>query len=90
MSDTNETPRTPGTQPPQVTTANTASTSTNTNVLCSGLLPFAPFNPLSDQASVGLGWRKWTRCFENLLISLREFDPTVRRGLLLAYVRGPK
>lgn len=86
MSDTNETPATPGTQPPHGATSNTASTSTNANVPCSSLPPFGPFDPLRDQASVGLRWRKWTRRFENLLISLREFDPTVRRGLLLTYV----
>ena len=52
----------------------------------SGLPPFPPFDPLQDQATVGQRWTKWIRRFENLLISLREFDPTVRRGLLLTYV----
>lgn len=83
MSDHEETP---GTQHTQSATSSTASTSTYTNVPRSGLPPFAPFDPLTDPASVGLRWRKWTRRFENLLISLREFDPTVRRGLLLTYV----
>lgn len=80
MSDNEETP------PPQGAPSSTASMSTNTNVPRSGLPPFAPFDPLSNRGSVGLCWRKWTRRFENLLISLREFDPTVRRELLLTYV----
>lgn len=86
MSETEESPPTPGTQPSQGAASSTASTSANADVPRSGLPPFAPFDPLSDQASVGLRWRKWTRRFENLLISLREFDPTVCRGLLLTYV----
>ena len=83
MSDHEETP---GTQHTQSPTSSTASTSTYTNVPHSGLPPFPPFDPLTDPASVGLRWRKWTRRFKNLLISLREFDPTVPRGLLLTYV----
>lgn len=86
MSDNEETLPTPGTQPSQGATSSTASTSTNANVPHSGLPPFAPFDPHSDRASIGLRWRKWTRRFENLLISLREFDPTVRQRLLLTYV----
>ena len=45
-----------------------------------------PLTPHQDQATVGQRWAKWVRRFENLLISLREFDATVRRGLLLTYV----
>ena len=52
----------------------------------SGLPPFPPFDPHQDQATVGQRWAKWVRRFENLLISLREFDATIRRGLLLTYV----
>ena len=52
----------------------------STNVPRSGLPPFPPFDPLSDRASLGLRWRKWSRRFENLLLSLRELDPTIRRG----------
>ena len=44
------------------------------------------FPPPQDQATVGQRWAKWVRRFENLLLSLREFDSTVRRGLLLTYV----
>ena len=44
------------------------------------------FDPPQDTATVGERWTKWVRRFENLLISLREFDPAVRRGLLLTYV----
>lgn len=52
----------------------------------SGLPPFPPFDPHSDRSTVGQRWRKWLRRFENLLISLREFDPVAKRGLLLTYV----
>mgnify|MGYP002803890231 CR=1 FL=1 len=52
----------------------------------SGLPPFPPFDPHQDQATVGQRWAKWVRRFENFLISLREFDTTIRRGLLLTYV----
>ena len=48
--------------------------------------PFPPFDPHQDQATVGQRWAKLVRRFENLLLSLREFDSTVRRGLLLTYV----
>ena len=53
----------------------------STNVPRSGLSPFPPFDPLSDRASLGLRWRKWSIRFENLLITLRELDPNIRRGL---------
>lgn len=52
----------------------------------SGLPPFPAFDPHQDRATVGQRWTQWVRRFENLLISLREFDPTIRRGLLLTYV----
>ena len=52
----------------------------------SGLPPFPPFDPLSNPANTGPRWRKWLRRFENLLVSLRETDPVVKRGLLLTYV----
>ena len=52
----------------------------------SGLPPFPPFDPFSDPATVGERWKKWVRRFENLLISLREYESTVQRGLLLTYV----
>ena len=56
------------------------------NIPQSGLPPFAPFYPHSDRASLAVRWKKWSRRFENLLISLREFDPVIRHGLLLTYV----
>ena len=49
----------------------------------SGLSPFPPFDLFSDPATVEERWKKWVRRFEN---SLREFDPTVRRGLFLTNV----
>ena len=52
----------------------------------SGLPPFPPFDPITDSATVSQRWKKWIRRFENLLISLREFDSTIRRGLLFTYV----
>ncbi len=64
------------------------SSTTQSSVLVprSGLPPFPPFDPLSNPVNTGLRWRKWLRRFENLLISLRETDPVVKRGLLLTYV----
>ena len=67
----------------------TASSSTQQSAVLiprSGLPPFPPFDPLSNPANTGPRWRKWLRRFENLLISLRETDPIVKRGLLLTYV----
>lgn len=52
----------------------------------SGLPPFPPFDPLVNPANTGLRWRKWLRRFQNLLTSLGETDPVVKRGLLLTYV----
>ena len=52
----------------------------------SGLALFPSFDPITDSATVSQRWKKWIRCFENLLISLREFDSTIRRGLLLTHV----
>ena len=52
----------------------------------SGLPPFSPLDPIGHPSTVGQRWKKWVRRFENLLISLREFDSTIRRGLLLTYV----
>ncbi|CAB4009216.1 Hypothetical predicted protein, partial [Paramuricea clavata] len=68
------------------TTSNATNATTTSQVPRSGLPPFPPFNPHQDTATVGQRWTKWVRRFENLLISLREFDSTVRRGLLLTYV----
>ena len=65
---------------------NNATNPATPQVPRSGLPPFHPFDPHQDQATVGQRWAKWVRRFENLLISLREFDATVRRGLLLTYV----
>ena len=48
--------------------------------------PFPPFDPHQDRSTVGQRWRKWINRFQNLLISLREFDSKVKRGLLLTYV----
>ena len=66
----------------------TASSSTQQSAVLiprSGLPPFPPFDPLSNPANTCPRWRKWLRRFENLLISLRETDPIVKRGLLLTY-----
>ena len=68
------------------TATNATNATTTSQVPRSGLPPFAPFDPHQDTATVGQRWTKWVRRFENLLISLREFDPAVRRGLLLTYV----
>ena len=62
----------------------TASSSTQQSAVL--IPPFPPFDPLSNPANTGPRWRKWLRRFENLLISLRETDPIVKRGLLLTYV----
>ena len=48
------------------------------NIPQSGLPPFALFDPHSDRASLAVRWKKWSRRFENLLISLREFNPVIR------------
>ena len=67
----------------------TASSSTQQSAVLiprSGLPPFPPFDPLSNPANTGPRCRKWLRRFENLLISLRETDLIVKRGLLLTYV----
>ena len=67
----------------------TASSSTQQSAVLiprSGLPPFPPFDPLSNPANTGPRWRKWLRRFENLLISLRETNPIVKRGLLITYV----
>ena len=55
------------TQPLEGATSSPTSTATSTNVPRSGLPPFTPFDPLSDRASLGLRWRKWSGRFENLL-----------------------
>ena len=68
------------------TSSNRATNQTTSQVSRSGLPPFPPFDPHQDQATVGQQWAKWVRRFENLLLSLCEFDSTVRRGLLLTYV----
>ena len=60
--------------------------STTLKVPRNGLPPFPPFDPHSDRTTLGTRWRKWHKRFDNLLISLREFDPTVKRALLLTYV----
>ena len=59
---------------------------TTINVPRSGLPPFPPFDPHGDHATLSTKWRKWQRRFENLMISLREKDPTVKRALLLTYI----
>ena len=67
----------------------TASSSTQQSAVLiprSGPPPFPPFDPLSNPANTGPRWRKWLRRFENLLISLCETHPIVKRGLLLTYV----
>ena len=51
----------------------------------SRLPPFHSFYPLSNPANTGPRWQKWLCQFENLLISLHETDPIVKRGLLLTY-----
>ena len=86
MSDTE-----PGTSP-ATTPSTTSGTSTVTTVTASattpqsGLPPFQLFYPSADRTTVGQRWKKWVLRFENLLLSLREFDSTIRHGLLLTYV----
>jgi hypothetical protein len=63
----------------------TNSTTASYSAPRSGLPPFPPFDPITDTATVSQRWKKWI-WFENVLISLREFDSTIRRGLLLTYV----
>lgn len=70
----------------QAATSSNNATNPAMQVPRSGLPPFPPFDPHQDRATVGQRWAKWVRRFENLLVSLREFDSTVRRGLLLTYV----
>ena len=69
---------------PQAATSST--TQQSVIVPCSGLPPFPSLDPLSNPTNTGLTGRKWLGRFENLLISLRETGPTVKRGLLLTYV----
>jgi hypothetical protein len=52
----------------------------------SGLPLFPLFIPSTDTAIVLQRWKKCIWQFENLLISLREFNSTIRRVLLLTYV----
>jgi hypothetical protein len=76
-----------GNESPESPQAATSSTTQQSVIVpCSGLPQFPPFDPLSNPTNTGLRWRKWLRWFENLLISLHETDPTVKRGLLLTYV----
>jgi hypothetical protein len=44
------------------------------------------FDPITDAVTVSRWWKKWIWRFENLLISLWEFDLTIQQGLLLTYV----
>ena len=53
---------------------------TTINVPRSGLPPFPPFDPHGDHATLSTKWRKWQRRFENLMISLREDVPTIKRA----------
>jgi hypothetical protein len=76
----------PNESPESPQAATSSTTQQSVIVPRSGLPPFPPFDPLSNPTNTGLRWRKWLRRFENLLISLRETDPTVKRGLLLTYV----
>lgn len=78
--------------PPASNPSTASGTSTVTTVTAaaatpgSGLLPFQPFDPCTDPSTVGQWWKKWVRWFENPLLSLGEFDPTICWGLLLTYV----
>ena len=76
----------PNGSPENAEIATSSTTQSSVLVPRSGLPPFPPFDPLSNPVNTGLRWRKWLRRFENLLISLRETDPVVKRGLLLTYV----
>ena len=56
------------------------------NIPRSGLPAFPPFDPHSNRTTLATRWRKWRRRFENLMISLRENDPAIKRALLLTYI----
>ena len=84
MSDIDE--PSPATSHPPPNAENSTQVTQQTSAPRSGLPPFSPFDPIGDPSAVGQRWKKWVRRFENLLISLREFDSTIRRGLLLTYV----
>ena len=84
MSD-DETATSPGNDQPASKQPHPTTTQ-SFNTPRSGLPPFHAFDPITDSATVSQRWKKWVRRFENLLISLREFDSTIRRGLLLTYV----
>jgi hypothetical protein len=74
----------PNESPESPQAATSSTTQQSVIVPRSGLPPFPRFDPLSNPTNTRLRWRKWLRRFENLLISLRETDPTVKRGLLLS------
>lgn len=84
MSDIDE--PSPATSHPPPNAENSTQVTQQTSAPRSGLPPFSPFDPIGDPSTVGQRWKKWVRRFENLLLSLREFDSTIRRGLLLTYV----
>ena len=62
---------------PPASGENTTQSSQQVVAPRSGLPPFRPFDLIGDPSSVAHRWKKWLRRFENLLISLQEFDSTI-------------
>ena len=51
-----------------------------------GLMPLAPFDPLSDPTSLGQRWQTWKRCFEVYVTALDIQNAKQKRALLLYQV----
>ena len=56
---------------------------------CLDLPPLAPFDPVSDPASLGQRWNAWKRRFLTYLSAMAITDNTQKRALLL-YQAGPE
>ena len=77
----------PNVNNPDLQAIQQALSSLNTGAPRSGLPPFPPFDLHQDRipSTVGQRWRKWINRFQNLLISLREFDSKVTLGFRLLF-----
>ena len=77
----------PNVNNPDLQAIQQALSSLNTGAPRSGLPPFPPFELHQDRipSTVGQRWRKWINRFQNLLISLREFDSKVTLGFRLLF-----